>query len=66
MVSLIHSLFQKELKMSTESKIKSDYIFEEKTNDESDNFFNEILFQKYNLNEISFKGIGNFKIDLWL
>lgn len=32
MVSLIHSLFQKELKMSTESKIKSDYIFEEKTN----------------------------------
>ena len=25
--------------------------------------FNEILFQKYNLNEISFKDIGNFKID---
>ena len=44
--------------------IKNEIIlFEEKTNDESDNFFNEILFQKYNLNEISFKGIGNFKID---
>ena len=43
--------------------IKNEIIlFEEKTNDESDNFFNEILFQKYNLNEISFKGIGNFKI----
>ena len=44
--------------------IKNEIIlFEEKTNDESDNFFNEILFQKYNLNEISFKDIGNFKID---
>lgn len=35
MFSLIRSLFQKELKMSAELKIKSDYLlFEEKTNDQ--------------------------------